>query len=222
MDLKRKGLPVKRFTLCLTLAVASPVLVGCSLASPLSTTANYTPADGVAGEVQGGIVKLRNMLVIPNKDESAGTLAGVLSNTTADELEVAFTDGTHSQKFTVPAQSTLKIEPGTDNTMQFDALGARAGELLPMEITVNGAFTRLAVPVVNQELPRYSTASITTPSSSTSSSTTATATPSESASEGASSTESSSPSSTESSTSEPSETETSETTTSTSSPSESS
>lgn len=206
---------MKRFTLCLTLAAAFPALVGCSLASPLSTTANYTPADGVAGEVQGGIVKLRNMLVIPNKDETAGTLAGVLSNTTAEELEVSLSDGTHSQTFSVPAKSTLTIQPGTDNTMQLDALAARAGELLPVNVVVGNASTNLEIPVVNQELPRYSTASITTPSSSTSSSTTATA--DSSASEESSSTESSSPSSTASSSSE-----STETSTSTASPSESS
>ncbi|MGL5866936.1 MAG: hypothetical protein ACRCYX_13915 [Dermatophilaceae bacterium] len=121
-------------------AVAGATLLatGCAVFSPVQTTENYIPADGVPLSIPG--LELRNLAVIATADGGPGVVVGQAVNSSVNALDVAFSVGEEGTPVTavIPAGFGGSLSNGTDN-VDLAAVPAPPGALVELVVTTERA-----------------------------------------------------------------------------------
>lgn len=161
----------RRALVAFALVAALPLLAGCGILSPTTTTINYDPSDGVTAQV--GDVLARNLLVVGDKG-TAGLVSGALVNTGAADAAVTIQVSGQVQPVTVtvPPGQVVLLGGGADQTsVVVAAMPAAAGALMPVKLSSPaGGTVDASVPVLPPRLEYTTvtpTAVPTAPSSAT-------------------------------------------------------
>lgn len=133
------------------LLAASLGLSGCAVFSPVQTTIDYQPADGV--KVGLGAVKIDNLLVVAPALGGPGTLSASVVNPTSQPVAIAFTDTVSgsSARFEVPAFTTRQMSGG-GNLVELDKVSAAPGGVITVDVAspIAGT-TEVIVPVLDAQ-----------------------------------------------------------------------
>lgn len=133
------------------LLAASLGLSGCAVFSPVQTTIDYNPADGVP--VGLGTVKIENLLVVAPAKDGPGTVSASVVNNGDKPVAIAFRDDTSQStaKFEVPAFSTVQMS-GDGNLVELDHVSAAPGATIAMTVlsAISGQ-TSVQVPVLDAQ-----------------------------------------------------------------------
>ncbi|MGL5851092.1 MAG: hypothetical protein ACRCZD_09960 [Phycicoccus sp.] len=132
----------------LALAGATLLLAGCAAFSPVQTTENYIPADGVPLSIPG--LELRNLAVVAEAEGGPGVVVGQAVNDSADAVDVSFSVGEDGKPVTavVPPGAGGALSDGTDN-VGLAAVPAPPGALVELVVTTEQAGQNLVeVPVL--------------------------------------------------------------------------
>ncbi|MGL5817306.1 MAG: hypothetical protein ACRCYR_07070 [Phycicoccus sp.] len=135
----------------LALVGVASLLAGCAAFSPVQTTRNYIPADGVPLSVPG--LDLRNLAVVAEAEGRPGVLVGQAVNDTADAVDVTFSVGEGGTPVTtvVPAGAGGSLSDGTDN-VELAAVPAPPGALVELVVaTEQAGQSVIEVPVLAPE-----------------------------------------------------------------------
>jgi hypothetical protein len=145
-----------------SIAVGAAVILGatgCSMISPQTTTVPYSPSDGInVPDVPGAPLLVRNALVITNAGAAGNLVAAIVNETDRDEtLTINISDTSVSKTVEVPANSTVSL--GAQDTPPLTlALRTKPGATVLMEFQSGDAEgIEVHVPVLNGNLPYYST-----------------------------------------------------------------
>jgi hypothetical protein len=148
----------------LATAVLALGLTGCSAISP-SVVKTYPASDGVAADLPGSTVALRNFLVVGSEKGSAAEVIGALVNSGTAPVQVSLQAavGASAQPtqtvVTVPANSITQVGPDQTTTMEIADLAVVPGSVLGITAaTGGGGRADLNVPVL---LPQGEYASLT-------------------------------------------------------------
>ncbi len=133
------------------LLAASLGLSGCATFSPVQTTIDYNPADGVP--VGLGAVKIENLLVVAPAKDGPGTVSASVVNPTSKAVAIAFTDATSgaTATFEVPAFTTSQVS-GDSKLVELGKVSGAPGAIITMDVSsaVSGT-TQVVVPVLDAQ-----------------------------------------------------------------------
>jgi hypothetical protein len=130
---------------------AGLLLSGCAVFSPLQTTENYVPADGVPLDIPG--LELRNLAVVAESEGGPGVVIGQAVNDGASAVEVSFSVGEEGEPVVavLPAGSGGTLSDGTDN-VDLAAVPAPPGALVDLTVITEAAGESIVqVPVLAPE-----------------------------------------------------------------------
>lgn len=158
--------PRRHAAAALALTAALPVLAGCGIWSPTTTTLEYDPSDGVTAQI--GDVLARNLLVVGDKG-TAGLVSGALVNTGSADAAVTIQVKGQAQQpvtVTVPPGQVVQLGSGADQTsVAVAALPAAAGALVPVTLSSPaGGTVDATVPVLPPTLEYATVTPTATPS----------------------------------------------------------
>ncbi|MFZ7087526.1 hypothetical protein [Curtobacterium sp. RRHDQ10] len=156
----------------MSVAVAASIALGtagCEFMTPQSTTEHYDASDGVSTNV--GSVDVRNAILLTSDGESARFIATLVNNSdSAKTLTIQAADkSSDTQEVRIPANTSLDLAHDSRATqVVFDSLGSKAGVLTRVFLTYPSAEgSSIRVPVLDYQLPEYSTLEPTPSSTST-------------------------------------------------------
>ncbi|WP_144794447.1 hypothetical protein [Kocuria palustris] len=134
-------------------AAAALTSTGCAVTSPQATTDDYSPADGIVGQV--GEVSVNNLLIAAESGDSEGRLLGTLVNESGDDASVEIAvEGASPVTVDVPAGGEVRFEDDANEEL-VDPAGADPGLLVPATLTVGGETLEHELPVLDHTYPRY-------------------------------------------------------------------
>jgi hypothetical protein len=85
------------------------------------------------------------------------TLVNSASSPQTVAMQYTSASGPTTQRVTVPANGTLAVRPGGDQTVTLSSIEAKAGSLFPVYFTSGSGKTTVQVPVLDASLPGYQT-----------------------------------------------------------------
>jgi hypothetical protein len=153
---KRSTPPLSRRIMPAAAALAaSALLAGCSATNPITTSFDYDPSDGVSERL--GDVRVGNLMVLTSEEGAAGTVLGFVTNSGSQDASVTLAvGGEESASIDVPAGGTVRLGPDCDETIDVDAVPARPGSKVEVDVTSDvGGSSSVLVPVLDGTLPEY-------------------------------------------------------------------
>jgi hypothetical protein len=146
----------RRATLLTAAALGLLGLSGCQLNSPVTTTMQYAPADGV--QTDGESLLVRDLLVVSNGNGAPAVVSASLINRTAEPLTVTVSvDGQPlEQEITVDPRSRARLDgTAADGTpgdpLVLEALESPAGQSVQVRLDTGEETLSALTPVL---LPR--------------------------------------------------------------------
>lgn len=138
------------------LAVATLVVAGCGVFSPVQTDYAYIPADGVSLSIPG--LDLRNLVILTDEAGAEGVLVGQAVNSGAEAVEVLFgvpgadgSLGSEGGRAAVPAYSGTALSDAT-TAVGLGAVPAAPGEMTQLIVTTKDAGQNVVlVPVLARD-----------------------------------------------------------------------
>jgi len=136
------------------------VAAGCNFISPQATLKQYDASDGTSVNV--GDIAVRNAIAL-TEDGTEASLSMVILNTGGDSVDVSFQYPTEAgqQTETVTVEGDSEVRRGTtegDDQLLMSDLDVTIGQLLPVYVQYGDETGKtLQVPVLNGDLPEYST-----------------------------------------------------------------
>ena len=121
-------------TLATTVASAA-LLSGCQVMSPIQTTVPYQAANGVAVDL--GAVQIRDLVVVSRAKGEAGTLSGMVVNTSAQPVTISFAAGA--------AGDSVLAQAPADKQARLSGVAGTAPVTLPNVDAAPGGIVRLTV-----------------------------------------------------------------------------
>ncbi len=137
----------------LALATATAALLAaCSVTNTITTQSDDEVSDGVRVEL--GQVRAGNVLVVTSAQGGTGTVVGFLTNSGAEDVEVAVGGGDESAATVrVPAGGTVLLGPDHEEVL---VGSAEPGATAALTFTVDGGRTAtVPAPVLDGTLPDY-------------------------------------------------------------------
>lgn len=143
---------------------AATLLTGCGeVINPYTTELHYDAADGVSASV--GSLKAVNLLVVNNDKSSAGSVGGMVYNSSQSDESLTLSANGESQTIQVPAQESVRLDgkvsgndPAKVSPVKLASLGnAKPGDTINVTLKSNGGSTQVQVPVLLNQSP-YGTA----------------------------------------------------------------
>lgn len=119
-----------------TSLAAAAVLSGCQVMSPIQTTAPYQPANGVSVDL--GAVQIRDLVVVSRAKGEAGTLSGMVVNTSAEPVTISFAAG-------AAGGSVMAQAPADTQTRLSGVVGTAPVTLPSVDAAAAGGIVRLTV-----------------------------------------------------------------------------
>ncbi len=140
-------------TLARTLATsvaAAAVLSGCQVMSPIQTTVPYQAANGVAVDL--GAVQIRDLVVVSRAKGEAGTLSGMVVNTSTQPVTISFAAAAAGDSVLAqaPADSQTRLS-GVAGTapVTLPSIDAAPGDIVRLTVsTPAGGASEVSVPVL--------------------------------------------------------------------------
>ncbi len=149
----------------LSLATVLPLLAGCGILSPTTTSVDYDPANGVTAQV--GEVVARDLLVVGDKG-TAGLVSGALVNNGSADAAVTIQAEGQAQPVTVtvPPGQIVVLGSGSDQTsVVVTTVPTQAGALVPVTLSSPaGGTVKATVPVLPPRLDYATVTPTATPS----------------------------------------------------------
>jgi hypothetical protein len=143
-------------------AVAA-VLTGCSFTNPATIATPYAPSDGTASTIDdpatGGVVRLRNFLLVTSEAGAAGVVAGAIANDGTEPVTVSLTvqDATGApvgQPVDVEVTPGTLAQVGTGGTaLTLPTVPTGPGTNLRIKASTGAGSTTFALPVLAADGP---------------------------------------------------------------------
>jgi len=118
-----------------TSVAAAAVLSGCQVMSPVQTTVPYQAANGVSVDL--GAVQIRDLVVVSRAKGEAGTLSGMVVNTSAQPITISFAAGA--------AGDSVLAQAPADKQARLSGVAGTAPVTLPSVDAAPGGIIRLTV-----------------------------------------------------------------------------
>lgn len=118
---------------------------GCSVTSPFQTSEIQSLADGVS--VEGfKDVHVDNVALVSGAKGGDAVITGAVANQTAKDLTITFKAGSGEAKTKLPAHSLVVL--GDDADLTVSGLKEGAGQMAPIEVTIDDKTIPVSVPVL--------------------------------------------------------------------------
>ena len=129
----------------IAVAVAVAVgTVGCSVTSPFQTSETQSIADGVS--VQGfPDVDVENVALVAGAKGGDAVVTGSVANESEKDVTLTVKAGSSNAKVSIPALTLVTLG---DEDMTVSGLKEGAGQMAPIEVTVDGKTVPVSVPVL--------------------------------------------------------------------------
>jgi len=118
-----------------TTVASAALLSGCQVMSPIQTTVPYQAANGVAVDL--GAVQIRDLVVVSRAKGEAGTLSGMVVNTSAQPVTISFAAGA--------AGDSVLAQAPADKQTRLSGVAGTAPVTLPSIDAAPGGIVRLTV-----------------------------------------------------------------------------
>ena len=134
-------------------AVAAGLLTatGCGYVSPQATAEEYAPADGI--EQTLGDVKVRNLLIVAESEDSEGRVLGTVINDGDQDATLTLDAEGSTARIPVAAHESVVLEKS--KPVILDRAGAIPGLLVSTKLQADGQAASASVPVLDHTYPRY-------------------------------------------------------------------
>lgn len=132
------------------LVAAVALLSGCGAASPIQTSENYAPSDGVRLEFSNG-VRLENFFLLTADEGAPVRLMGAIVNDAESDADVQLDIDGQLVEVTAPASGVLNLEA---EEIVIEGVSALPGTNLAVMINSGGSQT-YEIPVLDGTLPPY-------------------------------------------------------------------
>lgn len=134
-------------------AVAAGLLTatGCGYISPQATADEYAPADGI--EQTLGDVKVRNLLIVAESENSKGRVLGTVINDGNQDTTLTLDAGGSTARIPVAAHQSVTLEKS--KPVILDKAGAMPGLMVSTKLQADGQTSEASVPVLDHTYPRY-------------------------------------------------------------------
>ncbi|MEO8850364.1 MAG: hypothetical protein ABI360_01430 [Allobranchiibius sp.] len=90
------------------MVACAPILSGCFYLSPSQTTASYDGGPGAHATV--GDLEFANVHIIATAKDSAGTMEGQVTNTSAAAIQLTVVVGGQASRVSIPADTALRLD----------------------------------------------------------------------------------------------------------------
>ncbi|MDL9981074.1 DNA modification methylase [Microbacterium candidum] len=149
-----------------SIAVGAAVILGasgCAMLSPQGTTIPYSPSDGInVPDAPNAPLQIRNAMIIATANGADGNLVAAIVNQTDQDatLHVAVTGTSISEQIDVPANSTVSLGDGAQNTdpLLLSGIDTKPGKTLSVVFQSGEADgVPIHLPVLDGTLPYYAT-----------------------------------------------------------------